>query len=99
MTGADDVDRYGDRQDEGAGGPRRRDGRHDIGGCPAARARLAHQVEGRVQGAVGTAADSIDDVADIVQSLVRRHPVGALVAVGAAAYLLGRVAGAIRRRR
>ncbi|QII85769.1 CsbD family protein [Bordetella hinzii] len=60
---------------------------------------LAHQVEGKVQGAVGTAADSIDDVADIVQSLVRRHPVGALVAVGAAAYLLGRVAGAIRRRR
>ncbi|OZI74506.1 CsbD family protein [Bordetella genomosp. 12] len=59
---------------------------------------LARQMEGKVQGAMGSAADSIDDVADTVQSLVRRHPVGSLVAVGVAAYLLGRVAGAIRRR-
>ncbi|CAJ49660.1 conserved hypothetical protein [Bordetella avium 197N] len=59
---------------------------------------LARQVEGKIQGVAGCVSDSYDDVADTVQSVVRRHPVGSLLVVGALAYLLGRVAGSIQRR-
>lgn len=58
----------------------------------------ARQVEGKVQGAIGCLTDSIDDVADTVQTLVRRHPVASIAVVGGLAYLLGRIAGAIGRR-
>lgn len=51
-----------------------------------------------MQGAIGCLTDSIDDVADTVQTLVRRHPVASIAVAGGLAYLLGRIAGAIGRR-
>ncbi|MDQ8034942.1 CsbD family protein [Bordetella genomosp. 1] len=58
---------------------------------------VARQVEGKVQNAYGAVANNLDDVADSVTTLVRRHPVGAVLAVGLVAYLLGRVRGSFGR--
>ncbi|MFJ1299532.1 CsbD family protein [Pseudomonadota bacterium AL_CKDN230030165-1A_HGKHYDSX7] len=65
---------------------------------PEARLRgVARQVEGKVQYAVGHAAEGLDTFADSVSTLVRRHPVGAVVAVGVLAYLIGRVRSGFSR--
>lgn len=58
---------------------------------------VAHQVQGRVQGAVGTFSDGIDCVADSIETTVRRHPIASVLTVAAVGYLLGRLRSSFDR--
>lgn len=59
---------------------------------------IARQAQGKLECGIGAVSDNFDDVMDTIQTVVQRHPVGAVVAVGAVAYLLGRLRSGLRHR-